>query len=126
MSSSIIVRPDSPILVQFTRSATGHVQSCWWSYPWKDYNPDGPYAIGSHFHALRAQSISAFASALGIREDRVIVSERKSPIDDQLEWRCGTAGPVELPKIQLPKLKPHRDETAAIDIETLQQPSTTQ
>lgn len=87
--------------IRFSRSATGHVHSAWWSYDWNKYNPDGPYQIGSHFHGLRESSISAFAYALGIQDRNVMVSVRTNPIDGALEWRCGTSFPIELPKPRL-------------------------
>lgn len=106
MSDIVSVAPQSDFsAIAFTRSASGHVQSPWWSYDWKRYNPDGPYQIGSHFHDLRTRSISAFAHALGLREFDIMVSVRENPIDGQLEWRCGTARPVQLPKRTISRLE---------------------
>ncbi len=105
MTSAITVTPAFDFAgLQFTRSKTGHVQSMWWSYDWKRYNPSGPYQIGSHFHGLRAQSIAAFASTLGVPENEVLVSVRDNPHDGQLEWRCGSAHPVPLLKVKAPRL----------------------
>lgn len=84
----------------FTRSKSGHIHSPWWSYYWKKYNPHGPYQWGSHFHSLKDASVSAFSSALGVDPYYVVVSVRTNPIDGQLEWRCGTAHPHDLPKLQ--------------------------
>lgn len=107
MTNALSVRPDDTFAdIRFTRSASGHVQSAWWSYNWRFYNPDGPYVGGSHFHMLRQRSIDAFCAALGVKERDVLVSVRTNPIDGEIEWRCGTAKPVQLPvpKIEQPKI----------------------
>lgn len=105
MTDAITVVPQFDFAgLQFTHSPSGHLQSFWWGYDCKKYNPRGPYQIGSHFHALRERSISAFASALGISERDVMVSVRENPIDGALEWRCGSAHPVQLPKVKAPRL----------------------
>lgn len=105
MSDAIAVVPQCDFAdIRFTRSPSGHIHSAWWSYDWKKYNPSGPYQIGSHFHSLRASSISAFAYALGIQERDVMVSVRENPVDGQLEWRCGTSRPVELRQPKRPAL----------------------
>jgi hypothetical protein len=106
MTDIVPVTPDTPLseftdTIQFSCSATGHIHSCWWSYDWKRYNPGGPYVVGSHFHMLRCNSISAFALALGIPQSEVMVTVRKNPIDGEHEWRCGTQHPCELPKPKL-------------------------
>lgn len=114
MSDAITVTPAFDFrAIRFTRSSSGHIQSPWWSYNWKEFNPSGPYQCGSHFHGLRAQSVAAFASALGIQERHVVVSVRENPIDGQLEWRCGTSYPIELPK---PKQLVRSNDPLAIDI----------
>ena len=85
--------------VMMTRSKTGHVHSFWWSYDWRAYNLSGPYVYGSHFHGLRDASVRAFAEALKIDPYYVVVSVRTNPVDWQLEWRCGSAHPVEIPLV---------------------------
>lgn len=116
MTEIVPVSPDSPFpAMQFTRSASGHVHSCWWSYDWKRYNPDGLYVCNSHFHQLRAQSISAFAYALELHERNVMVSVRENPITGDTEWRCSTQFPVKLP-VRKPNPQLSVSSLTAIDV----------
>lgn len=101
--------------ITLTQSVTQHVHSAWFTYDWKKYNPDPHCTIGSHFHWVRERSVAAFAAAIGISTNEVMVTERKDPATGELQWRCGSKYPVRL-LVPTPKRIEPTGERPAIDI----------
>lgn len=110
MNAPIILTraPDAPQM-RFSRSSTGHVHSCWFSF-----NPVGPSLCDydSNYHRIMAQAKSAFASVLDIPESEVIVSVLPSGAEVmENQFRLGTKNPVQLPQ-KITKLR----DSDAIDV----------
>lgn len=110
MSTPIVLfrAPTEPEM-RFSRSETGHVHSCWFSF---DLKGSSLCDYDSNYHRIIAQAKSAFAAVLGIQESEVIVTRLSSMAETfENQFRLGTKHPVQLPQ-KPTKLR----DTDAIDV----------
>lgn len=98
MTDLVPVTPDTDLSdLRLERTANGHVVSPFFTYDYEKYHRGPVYEIWSHFHSVRFRSIAAFAQALGIDPNEVVVSEIKDQVNGALKWRLGTQRPCKLP-----------------------------
>lgn len=95
--------------IRLIRGDNGYVYSPWWTFNHK--SADMPvYDYASRYHQICRAAVAAFASATGIQQSEVVVTQLNDPSQLDYLWRLSTHKPIFPPK---PKKKP---DPTAIDI----------
>lgn len=78
-----------------------HVVSPWFTFDVETEYITSPAHSRSRYHAIIAQSKSAFAALLGIQQHEIMVTEREDRRTGERWWRLGTKNPTPLPKARI-------------------------
>lgn len=114
MSAAITVTPSADFKdMRFEQSATGHVRTCFFSFP---ISTRTIYEYQSEYHSIIARAKDAFAEVMKIRPEDVMVSSQVDNVSGDYWFRLSTVDPCPMPTPPKPKKLDLPEARGAIDI----------
>lgn len=105
--------------IHFTQDKSGYIHSPWFTYDCrKDLKAGRPfYGFSNQMARIMGAARNAFAAAVDIDVNYVVLTEKREAADDSFQWRVSTARPWKLPEKHTPPKRASLAQAGDIEID---------